>query len=148
MHEFLLLLRDLIEKYPAKNTVETGRPEPAFFWAKFMLKNNTMVQRKHKRIELPKTIVLNPHNACELVNISRGGLLFKSLNWVVWPDKWLLNIITMKRELDIEHCPVELVWMKTDHSLTSSSILVENVGVKFGNLDKSQGAKLDYLLSQ
>ena len=110
--------------------------------------NNTLEQRKHKRIELPKTIVLNPHTVCELVNISRGGLFFKSINWVVWPDKWSLDIITMKRELDIEHCPVELVWMKTDDNLTSSSILVENVGVKFGNLDKSQREKLDNLLSE
>ena len=107
-----------------------------------------MEQRKHKRIKLPKIIVLNPHNVCELVNISEGGLLFKSVNWVVWPDKWSLNIITMKRESDIEHCPVELVWMKTDDNLTRSSILVEDVGVKFGNLDKSQREKLDNLLSQ
>ena len=113
-----------------------------------MLQHNTMLQREHKRIELPKTIVFNPHNACDLVNICKGGLSFKSLNWVVWPDKWSLNIITMKREMDIEHCPVELVWMKTDGYLTNTSILVEYVGIKFGNLDKSQREKLDYLLSE
>jgi len=113
-----------------------------------MLQNNILIQRKHKRIGLSKTIILNPGNACELVNISKGGLLFKSLNGVVWPDKWSLNIITMKREMDIEHCPVELVWIKTDDNLTNSSTRVVNVGIKFGNLDKSQRENLDNLLSQ
>ena len=112
-----------------------------------MLQNNTLEQRKYKRVELPKTIVLNPGNTCILVNISRGGLLFKSLRWVVWPKKWLLDIITIKSEFDIENCPVELVWMKTDDELSSSSMILTNVGVKFGDLDQSQGAKLDYLLS-
>ena len=113
-----------------------------------MLQNNTLVRRKYKRVELPKTIVLNPGNVCMLVNLSRGGLVFKSLHGVVWPDKWLLDIITTKREFDVEHCPVELVWMKTNEDLIGSSMMMENIGVKFGGLDQSQGVKLDYLLSQ
>jgi hypothetical protein len=43
-----------------------------------MLQNNTLEQRKYKGIEILKAIVLNPDNACVLVNISKGGLLFKS----------------------------------------------------------------------
>ena len=113
-----------------------------------MLQNNTLEQRKYKRIEIPKAIVLNPGNACVLVNISRGGLLFKSLSLVAWPEKWLLDTITIKSEFDIEHCPVELVWMKTDDELSSSSMMLANVGVKFADLDQSQGTKLDNLLSQ
>ncbi len=107
-----------------------------------------MEKRKDKRVELPKAIVLNPSNGCVLENISSGGLMFKCLRGVVWPDKWLLDIITTKREFDIEHCPVELIWMKTDEESIASSIMLANVGVKFGDLDQSQGAKLDYLLSQ
>ena len=103
-----------------------------------MLQNSILVQRKYKRIELPKTIVVNPGNVCLLVNISRDGLEFKSLHGVVWPDKWLLDIITTKREFVIDHGPVELVWMKTDDELIGSSVMLANVGVKFGNLDKSQ----------
>ena len=114
-----------------------------------MLQKNTMEKRKGKRVELPKTIVVNPGNVCVLVNISKAGLLFKSLSSVVWPAKWLLDIITIKREFDIEDCPVELVWMKTDHKLIGcSSIMLSNVGVRFGALDQSQGWKLDYLLSK
>ena len=108
---------------------------------------NIPEQRKYKRIELPKAIVLNPGNACVLVNISRGGLLFKSISLVAWPEKWLLDTITIQSEFDIEHCPVELVWMKTDDELIGSSMMLANVGVKFGDLDQSQRAKLDYLLS-
>ena len=37
--------------------------------------------------------------------------------------------------------------MKTDDELIGSSIMLANVGVKFGDLDQSQRAKLDYLLS-
>lgn len=75
--------------------------------------------------------------------------MFKSLSLVAWPEKWLLDTMTIKSDFDfdIEHCPVELVWMKTDEDLIGSSMMVENVGVKFGNLDQSQGAKLDHLLS-
>ena len=111
---------------------------------------NIPEQRKYKRIELPKAIVLNPGNACVLVNISRGGLLFKSLSLVAWPEKWLLDTITIRSDFDfdIEHCPVELVWMKTDDELIGSSMMLANVGVKFGDLDQSQKAKLDCLLSQ
>ncbi len=112
-----------------------------------MLQSETLEQRMHKRMELPKTIVLNPGNACVLVNISRNGLLFKSLRDVAWPAKWLLDIITIKREFDIEDCPVELVWMKKDDELAGSSTRMQTVGVKFGDLDLSQGAKLYYLLS-
>lgn len=112
-----------------------------------MLLNHILEQRKYKRIELPKTIVLNPGNVCMLVNISRGGLVFKSLHNVEWPDKWLLDIITAKREFDIEHCPVELVWMETNEDSIDSSMMMENIGVKFGDLDQSQAGKLDYLLS-
>jgi len=43
-----------------------------------MLQNNTLEQRKYKGIEILKAIVLNPYNACVLVNIRKGGLLFKS----------------------------------------------------------------------
>ena len=114
------------------------------------LQSNTLEQRKYrkyKRLKLSKTIVLNPGNACVLINISRDGLLFKSLRGVVWPAKWLLDIITIKSEFDIQHCPVEFVWMKTDEELIGSSMMVENVGVKFGDLDQSQRTKLDYLLS-
>ena len=53
----------------------------------------------------------------------------------------------LKREFDIEDCPVELVWMKKDGELTGSSTRMQTVGVKFGDLDLSQGAKLYYLLS-
>ena len=113
-----------------------------------MLQNNTMEQRNYKRVELPKTIVFNPGNVCVLVNISRDGLLFKSLRSVVWPAQWLLDIITIKREFDIEHCPVEFVWMKTDAELIGSSMMLANVGVKFGILDQSQRARLDNLLTQ
>ncbi len=127
--------------------MQTGRFEPAFLWAKFMLRNNTLEQRKYKRIELPKAIVLNPGNACVLVNISRGGLLFKSLSLVAWPEKWVLDTITIKSEFDIQNCPVELVWMRTDDELIGSSMMLANVGVKFGDLDQSQEAKLDSLLS-
>jgi len=74
--------------------------------------------------------------------------LFKSLSLVAWPEKWLLDTITIKSEFDIEHCPVELVWMNTDDELIGSSMMMANVGVKFGDLDQSQEAKLDYLLSQ
>lgn len=42
-----------------------------------MLQNNTLEQRKYKGIEILKAIVLNPGNACVLVTISRGELLFK-----------------------------------------------------------------------
>lgn len=105
-----------------------------------------MEQRKNKRVQLSKTIILNPGNACMLVNISKDGLLFKCLHNVVWPDKWLLNIITNKRELDIEHCPVELVWMETDDELSGSSVMMKKIGVKFGNLTQSHRAKLDSLL--
>jgi len=38
--------------------------------------------------------------------------------------------------------------MKTDDELFGSSILLANVEVKFGDLDKSQEVKLDCLLSQ
>lgn len=82
-----------------------------------------------------------------LVNISRGGLLLKSLHGVAWPAKWLLNIITLKTEFDIEHCPVELVWMKPDDELIGSSMMVQYVGVKFGDLNQYQKEKIDYLLS-
>ena len=107
-----------------------------------------MEQRRNKRLELPKTIVVNPGNVRVLVNISKAGLLFKSLSSVVWPAKWLLDIITIKSEFDIQHCPVELVWMKRDDELLGSSMTVQNVGVKFGSLDQSQRAKLNCLLSQ
>jgi len=110
--------------------------------------DNIQEQRKYKRIKLPKAIVLSPGNACELVNISKGGLLFKSLSLVAWPEKWLLDTITIKSAFDIEHCPVELVWMKTDDELIGSSMTMQNIGVKFGELDQSQGARLDDLLSQ
>lgn len=112
-----------------------------------MLQNHTLEQRKHKRQEIPKAIVLSPGNACVLLNISKSGLLFKSLSPVKWPEKWVLDIITLKREFDIEDCPVELVWMKKDDELTGSSTRMQTVGVKFGDLDLSQGAKLYYLLS-
>ena len=112
-----------------------------------MQQSHTLEQRKHKRQELPKTIVLSPGNACVLLNISRSGLLFKSLSPVEWPAQWVLDIITMKREFDIENCPVELVWMKKDEELNGSSTRMQTVGVKFGDLDLSQGAKLYYLLS-
>lgn len=112
-----------------------------------MLQNHTLEQRKHRRQKIPKAIVLSPGNACVLLNISRGGLLFNSLSPVKWPEKWVLDIITLKREFDIEDCPVELVWMKKDDELTGSSTRMQTVGVKFGDLDLSQGAKLYYLLS-
>ena len=112
-----------------------------------MLLDNTMEQRRYKRLKLPKTIVLNPGNVCMLVNISRAGLLFKSLSPVVWPAKWSLDIITINSEFDIQQCPVELVWVKKEDELLGSTVTVQNVGVKFGSLDQSQGAKLDHLLS-
>ena len=109
---------------------------------------NIPEQRKYKRIVLPKTLVLNPGNACVLVNISRGGLLFKSLSLAAWPERWLLDTITIQSELDIKHCPVELVWMKTDDELIGSSMTMQNIGVKFGELDQFQESKLNYLLSK
>ena len=42
-----------------------------------MLQKNTLEQRKYKGVEILNAIVLNPGNACVLVTISRGGLLFK-----------------------------------------------------------------------
>ena len=74
--------------------------------------------------------------------------MFKSLSLVAWPEKWLLDTITIKSEFDIEHCPVELVWMKTDDELIGSSMTMQNIGVKFGELDQSQESKLNYLLSK
>ncbi|OEU61465.1 MAG: hypothetical protein BA867_12670 [Desulfobacterales bacterium S5133MH16] len=112
-----------------------------------MLQNHTLEHRKHKRQELPKAIALSPGNACVLINISRSGLLFKSLSPVAWPAKWSLDIITVKREFDIEDCPVELVWTKKDDKLIGSSTRMQTVGVKFGDLNLSQGTKLYYLLS-
>jgi hypothetical protein len=106
-----------------------------------------MEHRKEKRVKLLKTLVFNPNNVCELENISRGGLSFKSYKGVVWPEKWNLDIITSNREFDIGHCPVELVWMKAGDKLISSSMVIEKVGVKFGDLDTSQKKKLNHILS-
>ncbi|MEN8200016.1 MAG: PilZ domain-containing protein [Thermodesulfobacteriota bacterium] len=113
-----------------------------------MQQTSVLEHRKHKRIDLKKTIILNPGNASLLVNIGKGGLLFKSLKGMVWPEKWMLDIITNDREWDIEKCPVELVWMKADDEFVGSTVMLEHVGVKFTDLDQSQKRKLNDLLSQ
>ncbi len=88
----------------------------------FMPATNIPEQRKYKRIELPKTLVLHPGNACVLVNISRGGLLFKSLSLAAWPEKWLLDTITIKSEFDIESVESERKKKLSNSELEFSSI--------------------------
>jgi hypothetical protein len=107
-----------------------------------------MGQRKHKRFECPESIVINPDNVCQLINISTGGLSFKCSRVVELPTKWSLDIIIAGSYFRIKQFPVELLWKKLDDDPRCLSMPAENVGVKFDELNQSQEAMLEYLFSQ
>jgi len=109
---------------------------------------NIPEQRKSKRFKIPDAIVITPDNVCQLVNISTGGLSFKCFLEVDLPAKCTVDIMVAGSDFHIEQLPVELIWKTLDDHSSYLSIPEEKVGVKFGHLDQSQGAKLEYLLSQ
>ena len=107
-----------------------------------------MEQRRQKRFEFPEAYVVNPNNIGQLVNISTGGLSFKNLDAVAFPEKWVLDIIIPANGFHLEQLPVELVWKKLDGNPSFLSMPMEIVGVKLGELHHSQEKSLYKLFSQ
>ncbi len=108
----------------------------------------TSEQRKHTRFETPDAIAVITGNICRLVNISRGGLSFKSFLAIDLPAKWSLDIIIPGNNCQLTEFPVKLVWKAA--AVQSSPLLITagNVGVKFDDLYQSQAEELGDFLFQ
>ncbi len=105
-------------------------------------------QRNHTRFETPEAIAVITGNICRLVNISKGGLSFKSFLAIDLPAKWSLDVIIPGNNCQLTEFPVKLVWKAATHQSSFFSIPAGNVGVKFDDLYQSQAEKLGDLLSQ
>ncbi len=105
----------------------------------FMSETTFMEQRAQKRYEFPEAYVVNPDSIGRLLNISKDGLSFQSLDAVVSvPEKWVLDIIIPAEKFHLEQVSVELVWKKLDDHSSFYSIPTETVGVRLGDLDDYQ----------
>jgi PilZ domain len=107
-----------------------------------------MEQRRQERFGIPEAFVVAPEGVGQLINISPGGLAFKRLNGPDMPEKWELDIVIPTNDFHLEQLPVELVWTKINDQPSFLSISTEIIGVKFGELDRSQKKILNSLFSQ
>ncbi|MCF8055882.1 MAG: PilZ domain-containing protein [Desulfocapsa sp.] len=105
-----------------------------------------MEQRRQQRFEIPEAFVVAPEGVGQLINISTGGLAFKRLNGPELPAKWDLDIVIPPNDFHLEQLPVELIWKKINDQPSFLSISTEIIGVKMGDLDRSQKKILQNLL--
>ena len=105
-----------------------------------------MEQRRQQRFTIPEAFIVAPEGVGQLINISTGGLAFKRLNGPDLPPKWDLDIVIPANDFHLEQLPVELVWKKINDQPSFLSVSTEIIGVKLGDLSRSQNKILQNLL--
>lgn len=102
--------------------------------------------RKHKRLQLENTFVINQQCVCRVFDFSNGGLSFGCASEREVPDIMAIDIID-DSGLKIYNLSVETIWAGKNKDVSPESIFKMIVGVKFNKNNSSvQQAKLDELI--
>lgn len=98
-------------------------------------------QRKSIRLEENGGVALTPIGVCQVINLSKGGLLLKCFQELEFPHEWTMDIYDEKG-LNLQDLRVKKVWAKRLGDPNISSNPQVGVGVAFENLSASQEVQL------
>ena len=105
-------------------------------------------RRKHARLKTSRhAIVFSPVCIGNITDISLEGLSVEHVGDTVLPKLWTMDISSRETSLYINKVPVQLAWQSKLVSDCSTSLAMQQVGVRFVNLTEKQKQEIATLVT-
>ena len=102
--------------------------------------------RKHSRLNLNRTLVLDDQGTCRVFNLSLSGVSFGCAGYRDIPDRLIIDIVDNKG-LHLLDLPIHRVWSAKNQDFSTSAIYDTVVGAEFSaDLSPNQHSALNQLL--
>jgi len=108
---------------------------------------DSLNKRKNIHIRSKSGIGLTPNWICQVINLSKGGVLLKCFQGVVFPHEWTMDIYS-EAKLSIQGLNVKKIWAEEINNSGTSPLSQVIVGGMFENISSFQKVQIDTFLLQ